>query len=177
MPAPERRWGVNTPVYAILSRWVAREKKTLICNVPPNAITIVGMFAGGLVVAALDKGGWGALLLFAVIRELCDILDGVLARECSTSSRAGAILDVLSDSLYVWALAVVVVKRLWPGRRAGDWAMYALCLSGTTVMADELAHVLRGIKSDHAESIMGQNSIVAGPLLVSLAKFYLDTYT
>ena len=104
-------------------------------------------------------------------------MDGVLARECSTSSRAGAILDVLSDSLYVWALAVVVVKRLWPGRRAGDWAMYALCLSGTTVMADELAHVLRGIKSDHAESIMGQNSIVAGPLLVSLAKFYLDTYT
>ena len=158
MPAPQRQWGFNTPVYSLLGRWVAREKDTLVCNVPPNAITIVGMFAGGLVVAALDRGGWGALLLFAFIRELCDILDGVLARECSTSSRGGAILDVLSDSLYVWGLAVVVVKHLWPGRRAGDWAMYALCLAGSTVMADELAHVLLARKAEHEDRQHAQDT-------------------
>ena len=176
MPAPRKQWGVNTPVYRVLNHWVEREKETLVCNVPPNAITILGMFAGGLAVAALDRGSWGVLILFAFIRELCDILDGVLARQCSTGSRGGAVLDVLSDSLYVWAAAFVVVKRLWPGRRAGDWAAYALSLAGSTIMADEMAHVLRGTESDHGESAMGRNSILAGPVLISLVKLYLDAY-
>lgn len=144
------------------------------CNVPPNAVTILGMVAGGLAIAALDRGGMLALLLFAFIREFCDIMDGVLARQCSTGSRAGAILDVLSDSLYVWGSAFVVVRRLWPGRSGADWAMYALAVASSTIMADELAHVLRGLESDHGESAMGRSSIVAGPLLVGMVKLYLD---
>ena len=167
---------MNVPVY----RWledVVESKGSLICRISPNAVTAMGVLAGGGALLALrDRLGWLVLLSCALLREVCDILDGALARRCKTESRAGAVLDVLSDSLYVWGAATIVLTRLWPGRRPGDWVLYALALAASTVMADELAHVLRRVPSHHGESWVGRNSILAGPVLLGAAKLYLDSY-
>ena len=180
MPVPRSKWGTNAPVYEVLEKWVARaggHGETGACGVPPNAVTVVGMVAGGVALYyLLGRGNWVPFLLCALLRELCDIFDGVLARGCGTGSRKGAILDVLSDSLYVWGGSAIVCTRLWPGRRPGDWVLYALALSASSAMADELVHVLRGAESAHGESWIGRNSILAGPLIMAGVKWYLGEY-
>tara|TARA_B100001057_G_C22791866_1_gene927934 strand:+ start:1207 stop:1617 length:411 start_codon:yes stop_codon:yes gene_type:complete len=132
------------------------------------------MLAGAGVLYLLARpGSWGGFILLAVVRELCDILDGVLARGCDASSRSGAIIDVLSDTLYVWGASLIVSTELWPGRAAGDWVLYALALAASAAMGDELMGVLRGTGSTHDESWIGRNSILAGPLIMLGAKWYL----
>lgn len=178
MPAPRTKWGVNAPVYRVLEDWVKAPEnarsRLAPCLVPPNVVTALGIFAGAGVLYLLPRPGrWGWFVLLAAVRELCDILDGVLARGCDAGSRSGAILDVLSDTLYVWGAALIVATQVWPGRGAGDWAMYALALTSSVAMGDELIGAFRGTGSTHDESWIGRNSVLAGPLIMVGAKWFL----
>lgn len=173
MPAPRSKWGINAPVYDVLEGWVG----ACPCSISPNWVTFAGMAAGGgALYSLLGRGNWLPFVLCALLRELCDIFDGVLARACDSGSRTGAVLDVLSDSLYVWGAAAIVYTHVWPARRLGDWVINGVALVASIIMADELLHILRGTESAHGESVTGRNSILAGPLIMAGVKWYLGKY-
>ena len=169
MPAPETRWGVNTPVYA----WCARGLRANpgACCVPPNAVTLLGLAAGAAVVHNLwYDGSWLALVVLALLRELLDILDGALARACQTQSRTGALLDVICDALYAVAVAAVLLRRLWRPRTALAWVACAAAVAGAAGILVELVSEIRRRPKPSQESIVAQNSVLLGPALLVLAK-------
>lgn len=66
----------------------------------PNHLTVAGLVASGLGGAALALGSpvWTVAIVLAM-RLLCDLLDGQVARRSGRTSRAGAVLNDVSDGL------------------------------------------------------------------------------
>ena len=170
MPAPETRWGVNTPVYA----WCARALRRTpgVCCVSPNAVTLLGLAAGAGVAHNLWYGGpWPALVALALLREFLDVLDGALARHCHACSRTGALLDVGCDTLYTLAVAAVVLRRLWlPPRTALAWVACAVAVAAAAGILAELVNEIRRRPKPSQESVVAQNSVLLAPALLVLVK-------
>lgn len=111
MPAPTASlWASDHVLYEYLYKPIASQ----ICFINPNIITLI-CFALVLPIIHGIRAGWPlwVLLLIAFIRQSMDCLDGAVARSCGTSSRLGAILDVLEDTLTVGLLSAFIV-----------WVMY-----------------------------------------------------
>lgn len=111
MPAPAASvWASDHWLYEHLYKPIALQ----ICFVNPNIITLV-CFA---LVLPLIYGIWvqwplWVLLGLAFIRQSLDCLDGSVARSCGTTSRLGAILDVLEDTLTVALMSAFIVWVMW----------------------------------------------------------------
>ena len=164
MPAPESAWGVNTPVYAWLEGLVRRWP--CMCSISPNAVTVLGLAVGLYVAWNLATAGpWGPLLVCAVIRELLDIGDGTLARQCQTQSRTGALLDVSCDFVYLLALTGGILYRMWPLRTLWKCIVLVPLFFAICMLVELIAEARRRPKP-FQESCVSQNSVVLGPLLV-----------
>ena len=167
MPTPQNSWGVNTPVYAWTQSLV--RKCSFICSISPNVITVLGLAVGLYVAWNLATGGpWGLLLVCAVIREFLDISDGVVARQCKSESRTGALLDVTCDFAYLLALTAGIVYRLWPMRVTWTWFVVLIPFLGAIFVLCELIAEVKRKPKPFQESFVSQNSIVMGPLLVGV---------
>lgn len=111
MPAPAASpWATDHWLYERLYKPIAAQ----ICFVNPNVITLI-CFA---LVLPLIYGIWAGwplwiLLVIAFVRQSMDCLDGAVARSCGSTSRLGAILDILEDTLTVGLMSAFIV-----------WVMY-----------------------------------------------------
>lgn len=76
-------------------------------HIDPNSVTSVGL-ALSLTIGVLhvfNHHWWVAL--FMIIRQLCDLLDGPIARQCIRTSKLGGYLDTIADYIYGGALIFV----------------------------------------------------------------------
>jgi phosphatidylglycerophosphate synthase len=98
------------------------------CGVRPNAVTAAGL-ALGVAIPVLHQArrfGWVAAAM--IVRQLLDCLDGEIARRFRIESRAGAVLDSVSDGVFFFALVWLAVARFSP-RVAVDLALTAGALA------------------------------------------------
>ena len=76
----------------------------------PNVISVLRI-AGSLGLLFCDVGGWPLWSLY-VLCGLSDLLDGWLARRLHAESKTGAILDSVSDIIFVACCAIRLLPVL-----------------------------------------------------------------
>jgi phosphatidylglycerophosphate synthase len=139
--------------------------------VSPNAITLAGLGVGLYVVYNLAAGGsMAALLLSALLREVLDIADGVVARTCNTASRAGALLDVLADTLYVTLLLGVTLYAFYVSRNPTLGILCGVLGIGVVLLCQEAWSEWKRRPKPNSDHFIAQNTVVVMPLLLWLLK-------
>jgi len=87
-------------------------------NIHPNVLTALALgLSAAIPYFHLNRRTW-AVVAAILLRQLLDCLDGEVARRCRKTSRLGAWLDNIADSVFYWALISIVVSffaRSLPG--------------------------------------------------------------
>ena len=81
----------------------------------PNIISVLRI-AGSIGLLFCDMAGWSFWVLYALC-GISDMVDGWLARELHSETKAGAILDSVADIVFVACCAI----RLLPGLEIPVW--------------------------------------------------------
>jgi len=87
-------------------------------NIHPNVLTALALgLSAAIPYFHMNRRTW-AVVAAILLRQLLDCLDGEVARRCRKTSRLGALLDSIADSVFYWALISIVVSffaRSLPG--------------------------------------------------------------
>tara|TARA_B100002051_G_C16601628_1_gene568345 strand:+ start:230 stop:769 length:540 start_codon:yes stop_codon:yes gene_type:complete len=170
MPAPNQLGGANTAVYDLAGALVAASRAWL-CPIGPNAVTCAAALSSlGVAYGVYRRGCWITTLALAFLREFLDILDGVVARSCKETSRMGAILDVVGDTIAVCAVGTATAVRLYPSLRPLALLAYAIVGAALVAMGKDLTNTITERPRPAMQTIMGRNSILGGPILVAMLK-------
>ena len=114
---------VVQPIFERLAQACARR------GIGPLQVTL-GAAALGAVAALALAMGWTALFLLLLwLSGLLDAVDGTLARQVGSASRAGALLDIVCDRL----VEVLVIMAF--GLRFPDALFALLVLSGAIILS------------------------------------------
>jgi len=122
-----------TRLFAPLARLLLR------MGLRPDAMTVigtVGVCVGALVCYPLGQLFWGTVVITVFV--LCDMLDGIMARELGRTTTWGAFLDSTLDRLA--DSAVFIGLALWYFLGVGD-ALTALLALGCLVMGSLVSYV------------------------------------
>jgi len=83
------------------------------CYINPNQITILGtilsMVAGYFM---YTEKSFIIFVFLVILRTLCDIYDGIVARKCNKTSKIGKILDLMSDFLFVMMILIISLYKI-----------------------------------------------------------------
>lgn len=79
-------------------------------NIHPNYITIIGIISNLIVVLSYYNKNFFIFSLFTIIRSICDILDGLIARKFKKVSYIGGILDTISDSQFCCITIFIILN-------------------------------------------------------------------
>jgi CDP-diacylglycerol--glycerol-3-phosphate 3-phosphatidyltransferase len=124
--------------------WLLRPFVTALAalHVTPNAVTLFSLVPAVLAATAAAFGQFGLACFFGTMSALCDLVDGVLARQTGVASDSGEVLDAAVDR-YVEFLLLAGVGVFY----RTHWMVLALTLaallgslmtSQTTAMAEAL---------------------------------------
>jgi phosphatidylserine synthase len=174
MPAPATSLSTDYWLY----EYVYVPLATRLCTVHPNLLT-AACFA---LLAPLLWGlhaGWPLwiLLVIAVIRQSLDCLDGAVARQCGTSSRLGAILDILEDTLTVGAMSAFIVWIMLGKRdRIPMWITIAAAAVLAWIFVRFVGYTVdtvqgREFTQSPLERFVHDNSVVGAVLIVTIFWF------
>jgi phosphatidylglycerophosphate synthase len=138
--------------------WLLRPVVTSLAalHVTPNAVTIFSLVPALLAAVAAGFGRFGLACALGTMSALCDLVDGVLAREIGVASDAGEVLDAAVDR-YGEFLLLAGIAAFY----RTHWMMLSLALaallgslmiSQTTAMAEAISLKLpRGASMRRAE--------------------------
>ncbi len=173
MPPPQYA-SANQGVYA---GWRALLRcAPALCAVHPNVVTLLALLLTVPIVGNIVGGGslW-VLMGLALLRELLDMLDGTLARECGTTSATGAVLDIACDTIYTAAVGGAFVYAIWPLRHPLDWLVLVLAAGSTASMLRELFAGVgvcpAPLPTSHVWA--ANQTVVLVPLALALLKLWL----
>ncbi len=93
-PVMEMGYWLFAPIARTLARFGAR----------PDRVTMLAMVPGIAAAVAAAQGLFGLACLLGTAAALCDLLDGLIARELATDSSSGAFLDTTVDRYVEWSL-------------------------------------------------------------------------
>ena len=99
---------VAQPVFERLAQACARR------GIGPLQVTFCAVALGMMAAVALAMGWTAVFLLLLWLSGLLDAVDGTLARQVGSASRAGAMLDIVCDRL-VEVLVIVAFGLRFPG--------------------------------------------------------------
>lgn len=86
---------------------------TKICNIYPNEVTILGFILTIIIGYVFFYNTSLILLIFLIIlRTLCDIYDGLIARKCNKTTKIGRNLDILSDTLLCVVILIITYFKI-----------------------------------------------------------------
>jgi len=122
--------GVLSPLVRLCCRWGIR----------PNAVTAAGLLISAAVPFLHQAGFWTPAAAAMIVRQLCDCLDGAVARRSGRVSILGAVLDSISDAIFYYALLWVIASRIAHG------------LPATAALAAAALLVLGGIHATFGSS-------------------------
>jgi phosphatidylglycerophosphate synthase len=84
-------------------------------NIHPNYITILGTYLNFKIFHLVSNNKIKEANILLVIRFLCDIFDGAVARHFKKSSKIGGLLDTISDNIlftmYVYIICFYFTKN------------------------------------------------------------------
>ena len=93
----------------------------------PSLITTGGLFAGFYSVIASFRGDFFTAAVAVVVANVCDVLDGRVARLTNTTSRFGIEYDSLAD-LIAFGVAPGILVYRWALEPWGSWGWLAASL-------------------------------------------------
>ena len=79
-------------------------------NIHPNYITITGIISNLIVILSYYNKQFYIFSLFTIIRSICDILDGLVARKFKKVSYIGGVLDTTSDTLFLCITIYIILN-------------------------------------------------------------------
>jgi CDP-diacylglycerol--serine O-phosphatidyltransferase len=118
IPEPRRPVVPARPVGAPLRRGV---------YILPSLITTGGLFAGFYSVIASFRGDFFTAAVAVLVANVCDVLDGRVARLTNTTSRFGIEYDSLADLIAFGGAPGILVYR-WAIEPWGSWGWLAASL-------------------------------------------------
>lgn len=79
-------------------------------NIHPNIITLMGLVTAALLpLMHFNNLPW--VLFFSIwIRQLCDCIDGAVARKCKKTSKIGGYLDFVADFIFFYSMLFIVLS-------------------------------------------------------------------
>ena len=93
----------------------------------PNLVTTAGLFSGFYSIIATLGGQYRTAAIFILVSQLCDVLDGRIARLTRSSSSFGVQYDSLAD-LIAFGVAPGILVYQWALRPWGRWGWLAATL-------------------------------------------------
>lgn len=163
MPAPSH--GTDAILYDALYKPLSDN----LCWLHPNWVTI-GCFAlVGPIIYGLHYG-WSlaTLVILMFMRQSLDCMDGAIARQCGSTSKLGALLDIVEDTLTVTLLGCYMIWRLW-SRPVIAVPFAAIVLYSLTVYVRQIRDHLadRPIQYSDFEQFVHDNTVVLSVALIA----------
>lgn len=83
------------------------------CYIHPNEVTVLGVILTIIIGYVFFYNTSVILLVFLmIIRTLCDIYDGLIARKCNKTTKIGKNLDILSDTLLALIILTIAFFKI-----------------------------------------------------------------
>jgi phosphatidylglycerophosphate synthase len=83
-------------------------------NVHPNYITLIALVLSvGIIFLHLAHFYW-AVVFSIIIRQICDCIDGGVARKCNKTSKLGGALDNLADMIMLISISFITFTFVFP---------------------------------------------------------------
>jgi phosphatidylglycerophosphate synthase len=170
MPAPSR--GTD----AILYDYLYKPLSAQLCWLHPNWVTIACFLLIGPVIYGLHYG-WALSTLVALmfVRQSLDCMDGAIARECKTTSKLGALLDIMEDTLTVILLGGYMTWRL-RSRPIIAIPFAAVVLYSLTIYVRQIQDHMadRKIQYSAFEQFVHDNTVVISMVLIATFRWILN---
>jgi phosphatidylglycerophosphate synthase len=156
MPAPTSPTSTDHYLYKYIYTPLAEN----ICFIHPNYISIANILITiPLVVAALlNRWSIGAFVAIFALHAFIDCMDGSVARTCSLKSKMGALLDTVSDVLFMVIAGIVAIYMLIQRHGLGSWKTIAIgTLIAMTVLVASVG--IDYVHNEDSESISFVNLV------------------
>jgi phosphatidylglycerophosphate synthase len=132
----------------------------------------------------INEGPLGSILILVFIRVYLDCIDGAHARKCNRSSKLGAVLDIVGDTIYAVSIAVAVIYRYRAMTNATNistiimlivvaWALTTLTYSYKEVTSKDKRSSSDNFFSNKMDEIIHDNSIPLSLLMIYLIKTHI----
>lgn len=120
---------MNTPRFSVVDGRPRRRIPPLRSGVYllPNLVTTLGLFAGFYSIIATLSHQYRVAAIMILLAQLCDMLDGRIARLTRTASSFGVQYDSLAD-LVAFGVAPGILVYTWALRPWGRWGWLAATL-------------------------------------------------
>lgn len=117
MPAPISKYSTDKIIYEYVCNPLAKK----LCFLDPNMISLAGfLLIFPIMYNIFKERSLKELLTLVILKAFLDCLDGSVARKCNKTSKQGALLDILFDSVSLLLFMSVVIikisqtkKRFW----------------------------------------------------------------
>ena len=124
-------------------------------NVHPNIITIFGIILNFVIFFLLKKSNILIANILTIIRCLCDILDGNIARKYNKYSKLGGTLDTICDFIFIQLYCFLIADKFIKNKNI----VYTLC----TINGLFNIYIMKDSISDH--SIIENNNTLIGKII------------
>lgn len=81
-------------------------------KIHPNLVTVVALVLSALIPFMHIYKLYFLVFFSIIIRQLCDTLDGSIARKCEKVSRIGGLLDTIADTIFYFSVFFVIYYML-----------------------------------------------------------------
>jgi phosphatidylglycerophosphate synthase len=84
-----------------------------VLHIHPNTITLVALVMSLSIPFLHVHGFYPIVIIFIIARQLCDVLDGPVARECKQTSTIGGLLDTIADYIFGGAIVFLILHKFY----------------------------------------------------------------
>ena len=129
--------------------------KACVLRIHPNTITSVALVMSFAIPFLHVYKLYPIVVVFIIARQLCDVLDGPLARECKQTSTIGGLLDTIADYVFGGSCVFIVLHKFYGVSLITVWA--SILLPVFMLIVTSLLYSAKALY-DHSQ-FKGQNSI------------------
>lgn len=146
-------------------------------KIHPNVLTILSLIMSLSLPIFHQMGQYALVMILIFIRQLLDLLDGPVARECNKTSKIGGMLDTIADYALLCSLVFILCYKYL----GNNYLSFIISLI-TLMFAINVTIYLYGVSSiyDHSKikdgisvhSIVANHSIIIS-ILIIIAYYFI----
>ena len=173
MPAPMDHTSTDALLYKAFFTPVAKQ----LCFLNPNHVTIANFFLIiPLIYGIVNKWPLLPFMLIVIARTTLDCFDGSIARECKKTSKLGAMLDTLGDSLSLTAVSVALLYITHRAKQLVNYQLYiaVALLAAALVYGNYMIHT--DTKFEGIFAVLHDNYFVGNIIIGVLVWFYVNRW-
>lgn len=173
MPQPKK--GIDLFFYQNVFNPISKK----LCPIHPNIITLSNfIFTYLIAYNLLFEDNINKLLLFTLLRSILDCLDGSVARVCDLKSDLGALLDVLSDTIFIIIVGIISIYKIYPNNNILVFIiafimLYMLCQTINEILGKRNNNNMFSFGFDE---FIHDNILLLTPLSLYIIKKLIDLY-